>query len=177
MTLPKLTLALCLVASTLPALAGDDALDECRHAREAADRLAACSAVIASPEFTATQRAVAFRLRGLERLEAGAIDEAIADLSQDLSLSPKDAVAYAARARANMTKGDFDAAVTDYSAALENTADRTAKTPLLVGRGHALMVKGLFDPALADLLILRRGNRLSITPVTAEQWRKVLALG
>ena len=30
--------------------------------------------------------------------------------------------------------------------------------------------------ALADLLILRRGNRLSITPVTASQWQKVLKL-
>jgi predicted RNA-binding protein with PUA-like domain len=30
--------------------------------------------------------------------------------------------------------------------------------------------------ALDDLLILRRGNRLSITPVSATQWRKVLAL-
>ncbi|MBS0373036.1 MAG: EVE domain-containing protein [Proteobacteria bacterium] len=29
---------------------------------------------------------------------------------------------------------------------------------------------------LDDLLILRRGNRLSITPVSATQWRKVLAL-
>lgn len=30
---------------------------------------------------------------------------------------------------------------------------------------------------LGDMLVLRRGNRLSITPVTAEQWRHVLALG
>ena len=29
---------------------------------------------------------------------------------------------------------------------------------------------------LGDLVILKRGNRLSITPVTATQWRKVLAL-
>jgi predicted RNA-binding protein with PUA-like domain len=29
---------------------------------------------------------------------------------------------------------------------------------------------------LGDMLVLRRGNRLSITPVTAEQWRKVCAL-
>ncbi len=29
---------------------------------------------------------------------------------------------------------------------------------------------------LGELLILRRGNRLSITPVTPTQWRKVLAL-
>jgi len=31
-------------------------------------------------------------------------------------------------------------------------------------------------PALASLLILKRGNRLSITPVTADEWRAVLAL-
>lgn len=30
---------------------------------------------------------------------------------------------------------------------------------------------------LDDMLVLRRGNRLSITPVTAAQWRRVLALG
>ena len=28
-------------------------------------------------------------------------------------------------------------------------------------------------PALADMLVLRRGNRLSITPVTAAQWRVI----
>ena len=29
---------------------------------------------------------------------------------------------------------------------------------------------------LGELIVLKRGNRLSITPVTATQWRKVLAL-
>lgn len=29
---------------------------------------------------------------------------------------------------------------------------------------------------VGDLLVLRRGNRLSITPVTAEQWKRILAL-
>jgi predicted RNA-binding protein with PUA-like domain len=32
------------------------------------------------------------------------------------------------------------------------------------------------DPALADLLILRRGNRLSITAVEAAHWKRILAL-
>ena len=31
-------------------------------------------------------------------------------------------------------------------------------------------------PALADMVILRRGNRLSITPVTAAEWQAVLRL-
>jgi predicted RNA-binding protein with PUA-like domain len=33
------------------------------------------------------------------------------------------------------------------------------------------------DPALADMLILRKGNRLSITPVTAAGFRRVCKLG
>jgi predicted RNA-binding protein with PUA-like domain len=32
------------------------------------------------------------------------------------------------------------------------------------------------DGPLADMLLLRRGNRLSVTPVSAEQWRFILGL-
>ena len=32
------------------------------------------------------------------------------------------------------------------------------------------------DPALADLLVLKRGNRLSITPVEAAHWQHIKAL-
>ncbi|HET9679541.1 MAG TPA: EVE domain-containing protein [Gammaproteobacteria bacterium] len=32
-------------------------------------------------------------------------------------------------------------------------------------------------PALEEMLILRRGNRLSITPVTKEEWRYICAMG
>jgi predicted RNA-binding protein with PUA-like domain len=31
------------------------------------------------------------------------------------------------------------------------------------------------DPELAEMVVLRRGNRLSITPVTAEEWRHITA--
>ena len=31
-------------------------------------------------------------------------------------------------------------------------------------------------PALATMQVLRRGNRLSITPVTAAEWRAVVGL-
>jgi predicted RNA-binding protein with PUA-like domain len=33
------------------------------------------------------------------------------------------------------------------------------------------------DPSLRDMMVLKRGARLSIQPVTASQWRAVLALG
>ena len=32
------------------------------------------------------------------------------------------------------------------------------------------------DPSLAELMMLRRGSRLSITPVTASDWRHILTL-
>ncbi len=32
------------------------------------------------------------------------------------------------------------------------------------------------DPRLTDLWILRKGNRLSVTPVTSEQWEEILTL-
>lgn len=32
------------------------------------------------------------------------------------------------------------------------------------------------DPALADMLVLRRGNRLSITPVSAGEWKHITRL-
>ena len=33
------------------------------------------------------------------------------------------------------------------------------------------------NPLLKDLLILRKGNRLSITPVTEKQWNAIVAMG
>ncbi len=33
------------------------------------------------------------------------------------------------------------------------------------------------EPALADMVVLRRGNRLSVTPVTAAEWAAVCRLG
>jgi predicted RNA-binding protein with PUA-like domain len=33
------------------------------------------------------------------------------------------------------------------------------------------------EPALADMVLLRRGSRLSVQPVTPAEWKKVLALG
>ncbi|MEZ5924912.1 MAG: tetratricopeptide repeat protein [Hyphomicrobiaceae bacterium] len=134
-----------------PGLAGSDALETCRLERDAAERLAACTAVIESPEFQATERALAFRVRGELRVMAGAIDGALADLSAALSISPDDARAYASRAQIELTKGDVDAAVTDFSAALSHTTQPAARVPLLIGRGHTLMVKALYDQAIKDL--------------------------
>ncbi|MDP3223231.1 MAG: EVE domain-containing protein [Rubrivivax sp.] len=44
------------------------------------------------------------------------------------------------------------------------------KTPLLS------LARMRQEPTLASMLVLQRGNRLSITPVTAQEWHAVLAL-
>ncbi len=33
------------------------------------------------------------------------------------------------------------------------------------------------DPALGDMVLLRRGSRLSVQPVTAAEWKRIVALG
>lgn len=33
------------------------------------------------------------------------------------------------------------------------------------------------DPALADMVLLRRGSRLSVQPVSAAEWKRIVALG
>jgi len=33
------------------------------------------------------------------------------------------------------------------------------------------------EPALADMVLLRRGSRLSVQPVTPAEWKKIVALG
>lgn len=48
---------------------------------------------------------------------------------------------------------------------------RKMKSPVLL---ETLKNKAL--PALRDLVVLRRGNRLSVTPVTAAEWAAVLSL-
>ena len=47
---------------------------------------------------------------------------------------------------------------------------RTLRQPITLATLHAN------SKSLGDLLILKRGNRLSIVPVSAEQWHAVLAL-
>jgi len=70
----------------------------------------------------------------------------------------------------------FDSRSEYYDAASKREAPRwmlvdvklVKKTPLLALDEMRTM------PALADMVTLRRGNRLSITPVTAAEWKAVL---
>lgn len=101
MTIRRFCLLIALLPSTT-SFAEDDALQSCRRERDGIERHAACTAVIESSAFKAAERAEAFRIRGEAHLNAGALEDAYADLSAALSLVPSDAAAYAARARVDL---------------------------------------------------------------------------
>ena len=82
----------------------------------------------------------------------------------------------ASRAYADMTQ--FDRRSKYYDAAATEEQPRWLHVDVQAVRKIALI--GLAElrshPELADLAVLRRGNRLSITPVTAAQWEFITTL-
>ena len=134
-------------ATGVSAVALADPLDECTRSRSLEARVRGCSQVIADANATGEQKALAYRIRGLARADAGAREQAIADLGEAIRLNGSDAWAYSGRASARLARGETDAAIGDLTAALQ-IAPRSV--PFLIGRGHAHLVKGNADLAIAD---------------------------
>jgi tetratricopeptide (TPR) repeat protein len=127
--------------------AAADPLDDCRRARAAEIKFAACAAVIADATAPTETRATAYRYRAEGRSEAGAFADAIADFTAGLALAPDSVALLAGRARARLMAGDRDGAVADYSEALRRAPRNTA---VLLERGHAHLARGDLDAAIAD---------------------------
>lgn len=148
----RLAVLACLLASPAllasPVSAGP--LETCIASRDPAARLEACSAVILDPAAGTPERARALRIRGSLRADAGALDAAIADLSESVRLDPGDAAAHAARARARLARGLILEAIGDFTAALELAPGRHSRVALLIGRGHAQLARGEPEAALVD---------------------------
>jgi predicted RNA-binding protein with PUA-like domain len=72
----------------------------------------------------------------------------------------------------------FDPASPYYDAASERGNPRWVHVDVrLVRKTPLLSLRAMREaPQLASMRVLARGNRLSITPVTPEEWRAVLAL-
>lgn len=145
---PILSAVLALVL--WPGLAGGaaaDQLEDCRRARLAEIKFAACAAVLQSSAATRDEKASAYRYRAQARSDAGAFSEAISDFSAALSLIPDSVPALAGRGRARMMSGDLDGAVSDYSEGLRLSPRSGA---ILMERGHAHMSRGDTIAAVAD---------------------------
>jgi tetratricopeptide (TPR) repeat protein len=113
--------------------------------------------------------------RGTAYVDPRDIDRAIAEFGLAIGLDPKNAAALAGRAAARQGKGQFAAALADYSAAIEATADSTdtleskrgsradnrelslalmkhsaTLAQLYYNRGTAYQAGGELEPAIAD---------------------------
>jgi tetratricopeptide (TPR) repeat protein len=136
-------LLLCLAAA--PAAA--DALADCRQGQDAALRLRGCTQVIDDASYGPVDKTLAYRNRGNARLDAGASQQAAADLGEAIRLRPGDAQLYTARARARLATQDIDGAIADYGEALRLVPETAT---FHIGRGHAHFLKGATTAAIAD---------------------------
>lgn len=144
----RLAFFLVIALGAAPAVAQQsDPAEVCARARDLAQRVKACSDLLRVPTATGEQKALAYRIRGLARAEAGAFDEAIADLTEAIRIAPGDTAAFAGRAHARLAKGQADGAIADFTSAAKLAPQRTAP---IIGRGHAHLVKGDADAAIAD---------------------------
>lgn len=152
--------AACLAALVcLAQVAGAEPMDDCRQNRDPRAKLAACSAVIADTGLATADRAFALRTRGGLRLEAGALDQAVADLTDALVLSPSDDRALVLRAQARMGRNDMGGALADYGAAI---ALNPSSAVALNGRGYARLAGGDAAGAIADFTQV-----IQISPISA----------
>ena len=143
---PRLAMLALVSTIAVPATVQADALSDCRSASRPQARLSACSEVIGGA-FTGEQKAVAYRNRGRARTEAGALEEAIADLGEAIRLAPGDVQAYLYRAQARIGRGDTDGAIADYGEAIRL---RPTMAMGFTGRGHAHLIKRDGKAAIAD---------------------------
>jgi tetratricopeptide (TPR) repeat protein len=124
-----------------------DVVDDCRSATSAETQLSACSEVIASGAFSSTEKAMAFRNRGRARSDAGALDLALADLSEAIRLNPAEGPLYIHRGLVRVRLNDLAGAIADYS----ETIRLNPKSAIgYNGRGHAHLVGGDEKKAIAD---------------------------
>jgi tetratricopeptide (TPR) repeat protein len=107
--------------------------------------------------------AMGLAARGNYHLIAGNYEEALADLSEAITLNPEDAFALSLRGRIYCRKEELEKALTDLNKALQIIPYSSIALPT---RGEVYGRKEEFDKALKDL-----NNALSITPNNADALR------
>ena len=112
---------------------------------------------------TNEEKVALYLVRGPLYVNRGDTDKGIADFTEAIRLTPKDAVAYRDRGMAHLNKGDFDKALADLSAAIRlDPSDASA----YFFRGFAEEHKGDLKRAIADLT-----EAIRLNPAYAEAYR------
>jgi tetratricopeptide (TPR) repeat protein len=111
---------LLLVVSAISASAADKSVwDKCNQIRNTDASIAACTQILEAPGETASDRAIAYSIRGGVYQAKGDSDHAIADFTQAIEINPQDARAYVRRGSVYQVNGDSDHAIADYNKAIE----------------------------------------------------------
>jgi tetratricopeptide (TPR) repeat protein len=143
----KLAIACFVLAVTCrAAIAG--AVDDCVPSSPSAVIMHACTEIIEGASFGSDQKALAYKYRGDVRLQAGAIQPAIADFNESIRLKKEDARAFADRGWAKFLGGDRAGSIADYSEAIRLSP---AVTEFFIERGHINLVADKTDDAIRDL--------------------------
>ncbi len=148
--IPSLLLAvIALVASAIAA--GSTVWRDCGAIANPDRNIIVCSRIISDTSASASDKALAYALRGLAYAEKGDTDRAIADYSEAIRLQPRedklDAEVHMNRGVAYAAKEDYDRAIADYDEAIRvNPKYATA----YYNRGLAYDNKGEYDRAIAD---------------------------
>lgn len=112
----------------------------------AAQRIAACSAVIKAKKDKDEKLAEIYDHRGVANRMQGDLGAAIKDYDQAIKLNPKFAQAYNNRGVAYDLKGDFDRAIADFDQAI-----KLKPTAIYhFNRGNAYLGKSQYDHAIDD---------------------------
>ena len=109
--------------------------------------LTACTAVIQSPGLTPSDRAAAYRARGITYSDLGQDDHAISDYDAAIRLKPDFADAFVTRGNAYNRGRQYDRAIADFDVAIRlNPGDASA----FYSRATAYTSKGLLARAITD---------------------------
>ena len=120
-----------------------------KNAKNLFTKLAAGLLILGTATFTnaASPDAAAHGNKGKELAAAGKLDEAIAEYTKALEISPKDELLYRNRGLVYRANNKFPEAIADFAKAIE----LAPKSELgYVERGQVLMIQNQFDAALVD---------------------------
>ncbi len=111
---------LLLVISAIAAYAADQSVwDQCNQISDTDASITACTQILQAPSETASDRAIAYYIRGGAYQGRGDSEDAIADYTKAIEINPRYADAYAGRGIVYQAKGETDSAISDYTKAIE----------------------------------------------------------
>jgi tetratricopeptide (TPR) repeat protein len=118
----------------------------------------ACTAFLNRADIDSNARNRFHRSRGMALLKEEEPKEALTDFNRATEIDANDLHAFTGRARANAALGDHNAAVNDWTRAIEQAGSSNAELPetidkMYLERGTALLAAGNTDAALADYAI------------------------